>query len=55
MAVNNVDVVLESQPWPSPENLDTVRIPTQVVTMGTNGMASYDESKGELRREEGLC
>ena len=54
-AANNLDVVNESQPVPSPELLSIATTPTHDAAGGTVGMAPPEGSRGILREGEGLC
>lgn len=56
-AVDDVEVVLESQPQMSLENFntDTVRTSKKEAPMGTEGMTLLEASEGELQRERALA
>ena len=52
-AVDDIDIVDDSQPWPSPKLSDTAQAPTQEASNGTKGIAHRDSSGGELLRGRG--
>ena len=52
---DDLGIVEESQPRPSPGSSDAAQAPTMGPIIGTKGMAPVDSSGGELRRGEGLC
>ena len=55
MAADELEVIVESPPRPSPELLGAEETPVQYSTTSTEGMAPLEGSDEELRREEGLC